>query len=419
MSAKKYIYLDHAATTPTDSKVVQAMEPYWYQNFGNPSSLYALGQRANKSLELARQDIAKILKSQSEEIIFTGGGTESINLALKGLIHALRPQVPQAHLIVSAIEHHAVLHAAQSLRKEGTEVSIAPVDADGLIIMAQLAAAIKPNTVLISIMLANNEVGTIEPIQKIGVWLAKLNQTRLSKHLPKIYLHTDACQAAGALDLDVQKLHVDLLTLNGSKIYGPKGIGVLYVRRATPLIPIIDGGGKEKNLRSGTENMPAIIGLAAALKIAQKNRLKENARLTKLRDWLIKNILQTIPKTILNGHASYRLPNNVNISILDMEGEALLLYLDDVGIQASTGSACTSATLEPSHVIRALGRPYEAAHGSLRLTLGKSTTLKNLKYLMTKLPGIVKYLRQASPVIVDMVELNQSIKDAPKKIIDL
>ncbi len=322
-------------------------------------------------------------------------------------------------MIISAIEHHAVIHAAQSLKKEGVEISVIPVDSNGLIIMESLQAAIKPNTALISIMLANNEIGTIEPIQKIGAWLAKLNQTRLKKQLPKIYLHTDACQAAGACDLNVQKLHVDLLTLNGSKIYGPKGIGILYVRRSTPLIAIIDGGGQEKNLRSGTENIPAIIGLATALKIIQKNRPKENARLIKMRDWLTQEILTKIPKTILNGHPTHRLPNNINISILDIEGEALILYLDAVGIQASTGSACTSSTLEPSHVIRALGRPYEAAHGSLRLTLGKSTTLKDLKYLMAKLSSIVKNLRQASPVTVDMAKLEKSIKNAPKKIINL
>jgi cysteine desulfurase len=293
------------------------------------------------------------------------------------------------------------------------------IERSSKLLKTELEKAIQDNTLLISIMLANNEVGTIQPIQKIGNWLNKLNQERTQNNLTKIYLHTDACQAAGSLDLDVNKLHVDLLTLNGSKIYGPKGIGVLYIKSGTNLVPLIDGGGQERNLRSGTENIPAIIGLAKALSLAQNSKEKENERLTALRDYLIKELLTKIPKTILNGHAQERLANNVNISFLDVEGEALLLYLDEAGIQASTGSACTSTTLEPSHVIRALGRPYEAAHGSLRFTLGKHTTKKDLEYLIEKLAIIVDKLRKASPVIVDMAELERAIKEAPKKIINL
>ena len=416
---KKNIYLDHAATTPTDPEVVLAMAPYWTEKFGNPSSLYALGLEAKNAIDAARISIAKFLNCKENEIIFTGGGTESINLAIKGLSYNYLNAEKKPHLIISSVEHHAVFAATERLVKQGFSVSVIPVDADGVIIFSELEKAIQDNTLLISVMLANNEVGTIQPIQKIGNWLSKLNQDRSKNNLNKIYLHTDACQAAGSLDLDVTKLHVDLLTLNGSKIYGPKGIGVLYIKSGTNLVPLIDGGGQERNLRSGTENIPAIIGLAKALNLAQNAKEAENKRLIDLRDWLIKELLTKIPKTILNGHAQERLANNVNISFLDVEGEALLLYLDEVGIQASTGSACTSTTLEPSHVIRALGRPYEAAHGSLRFTLGKHTTKEDLEYLVEKLSIIVDKLRKASPVIVDMAELERAIQEAPKKIINL
>lgn len=419
MPKKNSIYLDYAATTPTDPVVVLAMAPYWSEKFGNPSSLYSLGLAAKAAVGQARESIAKILNCQAEEIIFTSGGTESIALAIKGLAYDFLDKKEKPHFIISSIEHHAVLHTVEHLAKQGFGVSIVPVDNDGLIMLDKLAEAIKNNTILISVMLANNEIGTIQPIQKIGAWLNKLNQERGKKKLPKIYLHTDACQASGALTLDVQKLHVDLLTLNGSKIYGPKGIGLLYVRRGMHLSPLIDGGGQEKNLRSGTENVPAIVGLAKALELSQKNKDRENKRLIFLRDWLIKELLKNIPKTILNGHPTKRLPNNINISILDIEGETLILYLDELGIQASTGSACTSTTLEPSHVIRALGRPYEAAHGSLRLTLGKNTSKADLGYLLDKLPDIVAYLRKGSPVTIDMVKLEQVIKNNPKKIINL
>jgi cysteine desulfurase len=414
---KKHIYLDHAATTPTDSRVVKAMEPYWTKEFGNPSALYSLGQHAKQALNNSRLAVAKVFHSQAEEIIFTGGGTESINLAIKGVVLASR--LTPAHVITSNFEHHAVLNTVQALKNQGHEVSLIPVDADGFVIQDKLWSAIQDNTVLISIMMANNEVGTIEPIQEIGARLEKINKERKSKNLPHIFFHTDACQAAGALDLNVDKLHVDLMSINGSKIYGPKGVGVLYVRRGTPLKALVDGGGQEKNLRSGTENIPGIVGLATALNIAEQNREKENKRLIALRDWLSKKLLTSIPKTLLNGHTSKRLPNNINISILDIEGEAMLLYLDEIGIQVSTGSACTAQDLEPSHVIRALGRPYEAAHGSLRLTLGRETRKEDLVFLSKKLPGIVKYLRQVSPINVDMSTLHSSIKKYPREIIKL
>jgi len=391
------------------------MQPYWTENFGNPSSLYQLGRISNQAITGARQKISQVLNCQPEEIIFTGSGTTSINLALKGFTAAKE----KIHLITSSIEHHAVFDTAEFLHKQGHSVSILPVDADGIVSLTDLQAAITDKTELISIMMANNEVGSLQPIRAIGAWLEKNNKIRIKNNLPKIFLHTDACQAAGALDLDVKKLHVDMLTINGSKIYGPKGTGLLYLKQGTPLNTLIHGGGQEKNLLSGTENVPGIIGLATALELADKNRIKESTRLTKLRDWLIEEILDKIPKTMLNGHASRRLPNNINIAILDVEGEAMLLYLDEVGIQVSTGSACTSTTLDPSHVITALGCPYEVAHGSMRFSLGKHTTKKDLEYLMSKLPNIITKLRQASPVKINMDAVAKSIKNAPRKIINL
>ena len=419
MNKTRNIYLDYAATTPTDPAVVKAMAPYWSEHYGNPSSLYRLGQASKKALQASRQIVADTLACQPEEIFFTGGGTESINLAIKGLLAAVKLTDQPNHFITSSIEHHAVLHTADRLKKQGHEISILPVDDQGVVLFSALKEAIKDNTVLVSIMMANNEIGTIEPIQEFGVYLEKLSQERLEKKLPKIYFHTDACQAAGALDLNVQKLHVDLLSLNGSKIYGPKGVGVLYIRRGTPINAVIDGGGQENNLRSGTENVPGIVGLGQALELVNKNKAKENARLIELRDWLINAILTKIPKTRLNGHATQRLPNNVNISILDIEGEAMLLYLDEIGAQASTGSACTSTPLEPSHVIRALGCPYEVAHGSMRFTLGKYTTKDDLQYLMNHLPKIVEHLRRASPVRIDINEVNRAVMNAPRQVISL
>ncbi|MFA6307337.1 MAG: aminotransferase class V-fold PLP-dependent enzyme [Patescibacteria group bacterium] len=412
---KRNIYLDYASTTPTDPRVVKAMEPYWTKYYGNPSSLYQLGLRSKEAISMARLKISKILNCQADELIFTGGGTESINLALKGIMN----KAQNGHMITSAIEHHAVLHTADTLKKNGHEISILAVDDQGLIKLADLAAAIKDNTRLVSIMMANNEIGTIQDIQKIGALLEKINKARTAKGLAKIYFHSDACQASGTLDLNVKKLHVDLLTINGSKIYGPKGVGALYIKTGTNIGAIIDGGGQEKNLRSGTENVPGIVGLAIALELAHDSKEKENARLIKLRDQLIAGILKTIPKTRLNGHPTKRLPNNVNISILDVEGEAMLLYLDEIGIQASTGSACTSTTLDPSHVIRALGCPYEVAHGSMRFTLGKYTTAEDVKYVITNLPKIIEHLRSASPVIVNMDEVAKAIKNAPRATITL
>jgi len=285
---KKNIYLDHASTTPTDPRVVKAMEPYWTKYYGNPSSLYQLGLQSKNAITLARVKISQLLDCQADELIFTGGGTESINLALKGVLQ----KNPGAHFITSSIEHHAVLHTADTLKKLGHSVSILPVDDQGFIRLEDIEKAIKDNTKLISIMIANNEIGVIQDIQKIGALIEKINRERIAKGLPIIYFHTDACQAGGTLDLNVKKLHVDLLTINGSKVYGPKGVGALYIKTGTNLGPIIDGGGQEKNIRSGTENVPGIVGLATALELAHQSQTKENARLIKLRDKLIKEILE-------------------------------------------------------------------------------------------------------------------------------
>lgn len=396
---RKLIYLDHAATTPLDPEVKATMEPFWSKNFGNPSSIYQAGIMAKEALNQARDKIAKLLGVKASEIIFTAGGTESANLAILGLSRALNPSTSlrtrkPGHIITTTIEHPAVLNSVLALKNEGFSFTALPVDKYGLIAPEQIKKAIKPETILVSVMYANNEIGTIEPIAEIGKLLKTINKGRKNK----IYFHTDACQAAGYLDLNVEKLGVDLLTLNGSKIYGPKGSGILYVKSGTPIKPLIFGGGQEKGLRSGTENVPAFIGLAKALEMAQQNKDKECRRLKKLSQNLTERILKTIPKTFINGHPQKRLPNNVNITILDIEGEALLLHLDHYGICASTGSACHSQNLEPSHVLQAIGLPREIIHGSLRLTLGKKTTQKEIDYVVKVLPQIVKKLRELSPI---------------------
>lgn len=397
MPNMKDIYFDHAATTYLDERVLAAMLPYFTEVYGNPSSFHMAGLQAKQAVSEARKTIAKIINARDEEIIFTSGGTESDNLALLGTIraHAAKGK----HVITSAIEHHAVLEPLLLLQKRGEiELTILPVDRDGLVSVKDLQAALRPDTILVSIMMANNEIGTIQPIADIGRALLAWKKEHTSS-FP--YFHSDACQAAGACDLDVEKLHVDLLTINGSKIYGPKGMGLLYVRRGTKLEPLIIGGGQERNLRSGTENVPGIIGLSKALELAQQEKETENARLIALRDRLMEG-LTAIPKSRVNGHLTERLPNNVNISFLDIEGEAAVLYLDAEGVYASTGSACASASLDPSHVILATGLSYEAAHGSLRFTLGKRSTAEDVEHVINIMPGIVEKLRHMSPVNLDM-----------------
>lgn len=387
----KPIYLDHAATTYVDPSVLEAMLPYFSEQFGNPSSEYSMGRRAKAAVERARATIAEILHANQEEIIFTGSGTESDNLAIFGIAKAYKHK--GNHIIVSKIEHKAVLEAVQALEKEGFEVTYLDVDGNGLVDPAKLERSLRSDTVLVSIMYANNEIGTIQPISEIA---AAINRFKKDNPLP--LLHTDACQAAGALDLDVAKLGVDLLTLNGSKIYGPKGVGCLYIAGDIQLKPILVGGGQERSLRAGTENVACIVGLAEALTIADRLRDAEGRRLSDLRNDCIDRLLEEIPNSQLNGDRKRRLPNNINISIGGVEGESLLLMLDHEGICVSTGSACASTALDPSHVLLAIGRSPELAHGSLRLTLGRKTTQAEIDRVLEVLPPIVERLRKISSI---------------------
>jgi len=393
------VYLDHAATTPTDPQVVAAMLPYFTEIFGNPSGLYSISRDAGDALTEAREKIAGILHSRPEEIIFTAGGTESDNLALFGVArkYGNNPKWGK-HIITSQIEHHAVLLPTEVLKKEGFEITEVAVNTDGEVSVEDVIGAIKPETILISIMYANNEVGTIEPIADIGRALLKWKKENGRGPMDPPFFHTDACQAAGALSLNVAELHTDLVTINGSKIYGPKGVGLLYCKRGVQLQSQIVGGGQENRIRSGTENVPAIVGLARALELAQESAESEGARLTELRTYFWTEIQKRVSKLVLNGHPTNRLPNNLNFTILDIEGEAVLLYLDEYGIACSTGSACTSTSLDPSHVILAMGKPYEYAHGSLRFTLGKSTTRADIDHVLTVLPPVVELLRSISPI---------------------
>ncbi len=384
---KQSIYLDHAATTPMDPAVKAAMDPYFCEEFGNPSGFYDVGLRAQEALEGARADVAKVLGCDAREVVFCGSGTESDNLAILGYARACG----KGHVITSAIEHHAVLDAASQLEKEGFKVTVLPVGRDGLVDPADLEKAIRKDTILVSVMYANNEIGTVQPVAK----LAKICRGH------GVVFHTDACQAGCYLPLDID---VDMMSLNGSKIYGPKGVGCLYVRSGVELEPLVYGGGQERGLRSGTENVPGIVGFAKALQLAQKNCSRESARLEKLRDKLIAGLTKEIPKCSLNGHAKKRLANNVNVAILDIEGESMGLFLNELGVCAATGSACTSKSLDPSHVITSLGLPYEAAHGSMRFTLGHSTTSKDVDFVIKIMPEIVAILRKISPLNLEVAD---------------
>jgi len=390
---KHDIYLDHAATTPMDPAVKAAMDPYFCDKFGNPSGFYEIGLRAHEALEEARNKVAKRLNCSSREIVFCGSGTESDNLAILGVARFKG----KGHIITSSIEHHAVLETIERLEKQGFDITILPVDRDGFVNPKDLDDAIREDTILASIMYANNEIGVIEPIKELATVCRNKG----------VLFHTDACQAGCSLDLDVKELGVDLMTINGSKIYGPKGVGCLYVKAGIRLEPIVYGGGQERGLRSGTENVPGVIGFAKALTLCQDDKDKENKRLTQLRDKLIKGLITKVPKCFLNGHAVKRLPNNVNITILDVEGEAMGLFLNELGIYASTGSACTSKSLDPSHVITALGLPYEAAHGSMRFTLGHCTTPEDIDFVIEVMPKIVEILRKISPLDLDSNEVQE------------
>jgi cysteine desulfurase len=383
------VYLDHAATTAVDPRVVQAMLPYWTEQYGNASSVYRLGRSAHQALDQARQKVADILNCAPKEVIFTSCGTESDNLALRGVALERRERLQANHIVISPIEHHAIGHTVEQLEKHfGFEVSTVPVDRHGMVDPADVERAIRPETAIISIMFANNEVGTIQPIAQIGE-IARAH---------KIPFHTDAVQAGGALPLDVKAQKVDLLSLSAHKFYGPKGVGLLYARRGVPLLPVQTGGGHEYGRRAGTENVPYIVGLATALELATQEMEAANARITQLRDRLISGILERIPETQLTGHPSQRLPNSASFLFRYIEGESILLNLDMAGVAASSGSACTSGSLEPSHVLTAMGFSHEVAHGSLRLTLGKESTPEEIEYVLDILPGIVEKLRQMSPL---------------------
>lgn len=383
---KKRIYLDYAATTPTDPEVVAAMKPYFSEFFGNPSSLHSFGQEAKRAMDEARERIAGFIGASAEEIVFSSGGSESNNTALKGIAYANKSKGNQ--IIISAIEHHSVSEPASFLKKESFEIILVPVDKMGIVNPEDVKKAITEKTILISVMQANNEIGTIQPIKEIS-------QIAREKG---IYFHTDAVQTLGHIPINVKDLGVDLLSASAHKLYGPKGVGFLYIKKGTKISSFIQGGDQEKRRRASTENVPGIVGFGQAVELARKQMLLETKKLTFLRDKLIKLILETIPDVQLNGDPTQRLPNNVNISVRFVEGESMILKLDLEGIACSTGSACTSSSLEPSHVLLAIGLPHEMAHGSLRFTSGRFTQEKEIDYLLTVLPKIVKKLRAVSPL---------------------
>ena len=386
MEQKRSVYMDHAATTPTRPEVVEAMLPYFTERFGNPSSLYAVAREAKEAVEEARGRVAAAIGAKPEEVFFTSGGTEADNWAFKGVATANRKKGD--HIITSAIEHHAVIHTCQSLEKQGWRVTYLPVDEFGRVDPGVVEEAITDKTVLVSVMAANNEIGTIQPVRAI----AEIAHDR------KIPFHTDAVQAIGALPVDVEAMGADLLSLSGHKFGGPKGTGALYIRKKTRIETFMDGGSQERGRRAGTENVPGIVGLGRAIELATADIPAKASRLAAMRDRLIRGILDTIPDSRLNGHPVERLPNNVNVAFRYVEGESILLSLDALGVAASTGSACTSASLEPSHVLTACGLPPEQAHGSLRLTLGSRNTEDDVDYVLSVLPGVIERLRQMSPL---------------------
>jgi len=383
----KRVYLDYAATTPTHPEVLEAMLPYFTDSFGNPSSVYSYGQEARAAVETARQQVAALIGAREDEIIFTSGGTESDNFAIKGI--ALTHRRRGDHIVASAIEHHAVLETCHSLERQGFRVTSLPVDEFGLVDPAELRQALTDKTILVSVMHANNEIGTIEPIPELAA----------IAHEAGAYFHTDAVQTVGHVPVDVSTLGVDLLSMSAHKLYGPKGVGALYTRKGTRIAPLLHGGGQESNRRGGTENVSGIVGFGKAADIARKELADEAERLTILRDTLIQSILDRIEGSRLNGHPDKRLPNNVNVSISYVEGESMLLNLDLEGICASTGSACSSASLEASHVLLAIGLPHEDAHSSLRFALGKWSTREDVEQVMDVLPQIVVRLRAMSPLL--------------------
>ncbi|MST99847.1 cysteine desulfurase NifS [Tissierella pigra] len=382
----KYIYMDNAATTPVKKEVLDEMIPYFTEKYGNPSSVYSLGSISKRAMEDSREKIAKIINADKREMFFTGGGSEADNWAIKGIAYGNKQK--GNHIITTKIEHHAVLHTCDYLQKNGFDITYLDVDEYGMISLDELKEAITDRTILISIMFANNEIGTIQPIKEIG---------EIAKER-KIYFHTDAVQAIGNIKIDVKELNIDLMSISAHKFYGPKGIGALYIKQGVKIDPLISGGGQERNRRAGTENVAAIVGMGKAIELAYEDLEEHNDRLTKLRDSLIKKIEDNIPYVRLNGHPTKRLPGNVNICFRFIEGESLLLSLDMEKIAGSSGSACTSGSLDPSHVLLAIGLPHEIAHGSLRLSLGDFNTEEEIDFVVEKLVKIVDRLRQMSPL---------------------
>jgi len=390
----KLIYLDHAATTSVRPEVLETMLPYFSNIYGNPSSIYTLAQEAQKAVDNSRESIARAIGGRVGSIVFTSGGTESDNAAIKGA--ALSQQDSGNHIIVSSIEHHAVLNSCEQLKRQGFEITYLPVDSEGLVNPDDVGRSITPATTLVSIMLANNEIGTVQPISEIS----KIVKDQARRHNIEIVMHSDAVQAAGSIDLDVTKLGVDMLSLSGHKLNGPKGIGALYIKRGTPFETQIHGGGQERERRSGTENVPLIVGFSEALRLSQLESISFTKHCRVLRDHIIDNVISRIPKSHLNGHPTLRLSNNASFSFELVEGEPILLGLDLAGISASSGSACSSVSLEPSHVLTAIGRTPELARGSLRITLGLDNTQKDIDYFLDTLVNLVAKLREMPSISV-------------------
>ena len=389
------IYMDNAATTRLSETAFEAMRPYMMEQFANPAGTYSFAATAAAAVEKARKQVADVIGAKSGDIYFTSGGTESDNWALKGVMTANAAK--GKHLITSAIEHHAILHSASALEKQGYEVTVVPVTPDGVVDLEALEKAIRPDTVLISIMAANNEVGTIEPLERIGE----------IAHAHGVLFHTDAVQAFAHIPLDVERMHIDLLSASGHKFHGPKGVGLLYVRKGVKIAPFMDGGAQEKKRRGGTTNVPGIVGMGAAAEDAMAHMQEIAAKEIVVRDHLIERIEKEIPFARLNGHRTQRLPGNVNFCFRFVEGEGMLMLLDAQGICASSGSACTSGSLDPSHVLLALGLPHEIAHGSLRLSISEETTLADADFVVDTLKGIIERLRSMSPLYEDFVKNGQ------------
>ena len=384
------IYADHAATTAMSEAAIEAMTRCMREEYGNPSSLYRIGQRAKEILEQAREETASVIGAEPREVYFTSGGSEADNQAIRSAALAGKKK-GKTHIISTAFEHHAVLHTLEQLKSEGFEVTLLDVHENGVVLPGEVEAAIRPETCLVTVMYANNEIGTIQPVREIGAVCRK----------HQVLFHTDAVQAVGPLTIDVQADNIDYLSASAHKFHGPKGVGFLFARKGVPLIPLINGGAQEKGRRAGTENLPGIVGMAAALKETAAEREPESARLTVLRDRLIAG-LREIPHSALNGDAEKRLPGNVSFCFEGIEGESLLLLLDEKGISASSGSACTSGSLDPSHVLLAIGRVHDVAHGSLRLTLGRENTPEDVEYIISAVKDVVSYLRSFSPVWRDL-----------------